>query len=115
MAAVTQAASPDPTRLGLDKPIYTISVAAEILAVHPRTLMMYEHLALVIPRRTPTNRRRYSQRDLITLQAIQRLTRGHGLNLQAARHVILLLQAIDRHRVPRPDFVAGVDIAHVRI
>ena len=115
MAAVTQAASPDPTRLGLDKPIYTISVAAEILTVHPRTLMMYEHLALVIPRRTPTNRRRYSQRDLITLQAIQRLTRGHGLNLQAARHVILLLQAIDRHRVPRPDFVAGVDIAHVRI
>jgi DNA-binding transcriptional MerR regulator len=76
---------------------------------------MYEHLALVVPHRTPTNRRRYSQRDLITLQAIQRLTKTHGLNLQAARHVIRLLQTLDRHRIPRPDFVTDVDIAHVRI
>ena len=51
----------------------------------------------------------------ITLQAIQRLTRTHGLNLNAARHVIRLLQTLDAHRVPRPDFVADVDIAHVRI
>ena len=115
MPAATHAASPEPTRLGLDKPIYTISVAAEILTVHPRTLMMYEHLGLVIPHRIPTNRRRYSQRDLITLRAIQRLTKTHGLNLQAARHVIRLLQTLDRHRIPRPDFVADVDIAHVRI
>jgi MerR family transcriptional regulator/heat shock protein HspR len=115
VAAASQAASPELTRLGLDKPIYTISVAAEILAVHPRTLMMYEHLALVVPHRTPTNRRRYSQRDLVTLQAIQRLTKAHGLNLQAARHVIRLLQTLDRHRIPRPNFVTDVDIAHVRI
>ena len=115
MAAASRAASPELTRLGLDKPIYTISVAAEILAVHPRTLMMYEHLALVVPHRPPTNRRRYSQRDLITLQAIQRLTKTHGLNLQAARHVIRLLQTLDRHRIPRPNFVTDVDIAHVRI
>ena len=48
-----RSAAPDPARLSLDKPIYTISVAAEILAVHPRTLMMYEHLGLVVPHRTP--------------------------------------------------------------
>jgi MerR family transcriptional regulator/heat shock protein HspR len=115
MASAPHPEGSPPSRLGLDKPIYTISVAAEILAVHPRTLMMYEHLGLVAPHRTPTNRRRYSQRDLITLQAVQRLTRGHGLNLNAARHVIRLLQTLDAHRVPRPDFVADVDIAHVRI
>jgi MerR family transcriptional regulator/heat shock protein HspR len=101
--------------LGLDKPIYTISVAAEILAVHPRTLMMYEHLGMVIPHRTPTNRRRYCQRDLLTLQAVQHLTRTHGLNLNAARDVIRLIQAIDAHRIPRPDLVADIDVAHVRI
>jgi len=113
VASVTRAG--DPGRLSLDKPIYTISVAAEILGVHPRTLMMYEHLALVVPRRTATNRRRYSQRDLLTLQAIQRLTRSHGLNLSAARHVIRLLQTLDAHRIPRPALVTGVDIAHVRL
>jgi MerR family transcriptional regulator/heat shock protein HspR len=115
VAAAPPASGSDPTRPSLDKPIYTISVAAEILAVHPRTLMMYEHLGLLVPHRTPTNRRRYSQRDLITLQAVQRLTRTHGLNLNAARHVIRLLQSLDAHGVPRPDFVADVDIAHVRI
>lgn len=77
--------------------------------------MMYEHLGLVVPHRTPANRRRYSQRDLLTLQAIQRLTRTHRLNLNAARYVIRLLQRLDAHRIPRPDFVADVDIAHVRI
>jgi hypothetical protein len=29
--------------------------------------------------------------------------------------VIRLLQTLDRHRIPRPDFVTDVDIAHVRI
>jgi len=46
------------TNISLDKPIYTISVASEILETHPRTLMMYEHLGLVVPKRTSTNRRR---------------------------------------------------------
>jgi len=45
----------------LDKPLYTISVASEILETHPRTLMMYEDLGLIEPYRTATNRRRYSQ------------------------------------------------------
>ena len=55
------------TNISLDKPIYTISVASEILETHPRTLMMYEHLGLVVPKRTSTNRRRFSQRDVMKL------------------------------------------------
>src|SRR5258708_27199120 len=79
---------PASTHVGLDKPIYTISVAAEILETHPRTLMMYEHLGLAVPHRPATNRRRYPQRDILTLQAIQRLTRHHGLNLNASKYII---------------------------
>jgi MerR family transcriptional regulator, heat shock protein HspR len=101
--------------LNLDKPLYTISVAAEILATHARTLMMYEHLGLVVPGRTATNRRLYSQRDIVTLSAIQRLTRGHGLNLTGARYVILCLQLLDAHGIPRPPELADVDIEHVRV
>ena len=41
----------------LDKPLYTISVASEILETHPRTLMLYEDVGLIEPFRTPTNRR----------------------------------------------------------
>jgi MerR family transcriptional regulator, heat shock protein HspR len=112
---VTAAAAPASAQVGLDKPIYTISVAAEILETHPRTLMMYEHLGLVVPHRTATNRRRYSQRDILTLQAIQRLTRHHGLNLNGARYVIQCLQLMDAHKVGRPDFLSDIDVTHVRL
>lgn len=113
--SATEVMSAESGRVGLDKPIYTISVAAEILETHPRTLMMYEHLGLVVPHRTATNRRRYSQRDVLTLQAIQGLTRKHGLNLNGARYVIQLLQRLDAHGIGRPDFLADVEVVHVRI
>ena len=101
--------------INLDKPLYTISVAAEILATHARTLMMYEHLGLVIPSRTATNRRLYSQRDIVTLSAIQRLTRGHGLNLVGARYLILCLQLLDANGIARPPELGDIDIEHVKI
>lgn len=102
-------------RMDLDKPIYTLSIAAEILEIHPRTLMMYEGLKLVVPQRTSTNRRRYSQRDLLTLQAIQRLTRGHGLNLNGARYVIQCLQLLDANGIQRLAELRDLNIEHVRI
>lgn len=101
--------------LDLDKPLYTISVAAEILASHPRTLMMYETMGLGVPDRTATNRRRYSQRDILTLSAIQRLTRQSGLNIAGARYVIKCLQLLDAHGIPRPPELAEIDIEHVRL
>ncbi len=111
-AELTQA---PPGRMDLDKPLYTLSIAAEILEIHPRTLMMYEALKLVVPQRTSTNRRRYSQRDLLTLQAIQRLTRGHGLNLNGARLVIECLRLLDEKGIARPGELREVNIEHVRI
>src|SRR4029077_313711 len=101
--------------LNLDKPLYTIGITAEILATHTRTLMMYEHLGLVVPSRTATNRRMYSQRDIITLGAIQRLTRGYGLNLISARFVILCLQLLDANAIPRPAELADIDVTHVKV
>ena len=101
--------------LNLDKPLYTIGITAEILATHTRTLMMYEHLGLVVPSRTATNRRLYSQRDIITLGAIQRLTRGYGLNLISARFLILCLQLLDANAIPRPAELTDIDVAHVKV
>jgi DNA-binding transcriptional MerR regulator len=114
-AASVAPRSATPAPMGLDKPIYTISVASEILETHPRTLMMYEHLGLVIPHRTSTNRRRYSQRDILTLQAIQRLTRHHGLNLNGARYVIQCLRLLDERAIRRPAFLDDIDVTHVRL
>ena len=93
----------DGSGVHLDKPIYTLSVASEILETHPRTLMMYEHLNMIKPRRTATNRRRYSQRDLMKLQAIQTLTRKHGVNLAGVRYILALLKTLQLSGLEPPD------------
>jgi MerR family transcriptional regulator, heat shock protein HspR len=78
----------------LDKPLYTISIASEILDTHPRTLMLYEEVGLITPFRTATNRRRYSQRDLRKLQVIQYLTRELTVNLAGVRCILGLFKAM---------------------
>src|ERR1700676_1803268 len=86
----------------VDKPLYTISVAAEILETHPRTLMLYEDANLIEPHRTTTNRRRYSQRDISKVQAIQHLTRERGVTLAGVRHILSLFEVMKKHRVEPP-------------
>src|SRR5437764_13660702 len=78
----------------MDKPLYTISVAAEILETHPRTLMLYEDAQLIEPHRTLTNRRRYSQRDISKVQVIQNLTREKGLTLAGVPQILRLCDRI---------------------
>jgi MerR family transcriptional regulator/heat shock protein HspR len=111
---VTRRAATD-TTLSLDKPIYTISVASEILQTHPRTLMMYEHLGLVIPKRTSTNRRRFSQRDIRKLQAIQTLTRVHGVNLNGARYVLRLLRILLDNGLQAPAELRDLDVKDLEV
>jgi MerR family transcriptional regulator, heat shock protein HspR len=105
---VTQPVSGTPW---MDKPIYTLSVAAEILATHPRTLMMYETVGLITPHRTATNRRRYTQRDVNKLQVVQNLTRRHGVNLAGVRHLLGLFTLLRKHEVELPDELRSIDVS----
>jgi MerR family transcriptional regulator/heat shock protein HspR len=73
-----------------DRARYMISVAAEIVGMHPQTLRIYEQKGLVRPKRTPGNTRLYSERDLERLQLIQRLTTELGLNLAGVERVLAL-------------------------
>ena len=73
-----------------DRPIYMISVAAELVGMHPQTLRMYEAKGLVRPQRTPGGTRRYSDADLERLRIIQRLTGELGLNLAGVELVLRL-------------------------
>lgn len=73
-----------------DRPRYMISVAAELVGMHPQTLRIYEAKGLVRPRRTPGNTRLYSERDLERLRSIQRLTTETGLNLAGVERVLAL-------------------------
>ncbi len=86
-----------------DRPRYTISVAAELVGMHPQTLRIYEQKGLVRPGRTPGGTRLYSDRDLERLRAIQRLTGELGLNLAGVHRVLALEDEIAalRARVER--------------
>jgi DNA-binding transcriptional MerR regulator len=101
--------------IDLDKPIYTLSVASEILETHPRTLMMYEQLNMIKPKRTVTNRRRYTQRDLLKLQAIQTLTRRHGVNLAGVRHILVLLKRLQEAGLESPDGLKDLDVTLLEV
>jgi MerR family transcriptional regulator/heat shock protein HspR len=73
-----------------DRPIYMISVAAELVGMHPQTLRMYETKGLVRPHRTPGATRLYSDADIVRLRVIQRLTSEVGLNLVGVELVLRL-------------------------
>jgi MerR family transcriptional regulator/heat shock protein HspR len=73
-----------------DRPMYMISVAAELLGMHPQTLRMYETKGLVRPHRTPGGTRLYSEADVERLRIVQRLTSELGLNLAGVELVLRL-------------------------
>jgi MerR family transcriptional regulator, heat shock protein HspR len=73
-----------------DRARYMISVAAELVGMHPQTLRIYEQKGLVRPKRTAGNTRLYSDLDLERLRLIQRLTTELGLNHAGVEHVLRL-------------------------
>jgi MerR family transcriptional regulator/heat shock protein HspR len=79
-----------------DRGRYMISVAAELVGMHPQTLRMYEQKGLVRPSRTSGNTRLYSESDLERLRLIQRLTSELGLNLAGVEMVLRLEDQLGR-------------------
>jgi MerR family transcriptional regulator, heat shock protein HspR len=81
-----------------DRPRYMISVAAELVGMHPQTLRIYESKGLLRPKRTGGNTRLYSEADLDRLRLIQQLTNELGLNLAGVEQVLRLQDEVQRMR-----------------
>lgn len=81
-----------------ERPRYMISVAAELVGMHPQTLRIYEQKGLVRPKRTAGNTRLYSEADVERLRLIQRLTTEIGLNLAGVEQVLHLEDELNRMR-----------------
>jgi len=81
-----------------DRPRYMISVAAELVGMHPQTLRVYESRGLIRPKRTGGNTRLYSEADLERLRLIQQLTNELGLNLAGVEQVMRLQDEMQRMR-----------------
>ncbi len=72
-------------------PKYMISIASEMLGLHPQTLRQYERLGLIVPSRVDGKNRLYSENDIEKLQFIKTLTQKQGVNL-AGVEIILNMQ-----------------------
>ena len=96
---------------------YMISVAADLVGMHPQTLRMYETKGLVRPQRTPGGTRLYSDADLERLKLVQRLTTELGLNLAGVEQVLRLEDELRRMqaRMERMERDLRAEIQNVQI
>ena len=98
MQNLNSSASELPQRIDNDAPVFVISVAAQLAAMHPQTLRTYDRMGLVSPRRTAKRGRRYSARDIARLRLIQRLSQDEGINLEGIRRILSMQDDIDELR-----------------
>ena len=78
-----------------NRPLYMISVAADLAGLHPQTLRIYESKGLVTPKRTRGNTRMYSQADVERLELISQLT-DEGINLAGVMRILDQRERMDK-------------------
>jgi MerR family transcriptional regulator/heat shock protein HspR len=85
------------------RPVFMISVAADLAAMHPQTLRMYERRGLIRPRRSSKSTRLYSLADVERLRRIQQLVAESGLNLAGVERVLEMEEQLEalQHRLDK--------------
>lgn len=96
---------PQKVRRTNQRPVYHISVVAEMVETHPQTLRLYERCGLVSPQRTRNNIRLYSEHDVDQVRRIQHLTQDLGVNLAGVEVVFKLLREMERLQSEVEEFV----------
>src|SRR3712207_630561 len=76
--------------------LFTISRLANLLAIHPQTLRLYERQGFIAPARTTGNTRLYSPQDVDRLRLILHLTRDLGVNLAGVEIILSMQRQLDR-------------------
>lgn len=78
--------------------VFFISVAAQMLGMHPQTLRKYERLGLVQPSRTIGSMRLYSHDELERLRLIKYLVDELGINLAGVQRLLSIAEVMQRIR-----------------
>ena len=84
--------------MGLEPNLFLISVAAEMLGMHPQTLRKYERLGLIQPTRTVGSMRVYSREEMERLRAIKHLVEESGINLAGVQRLLAVAEVMQRIR-----------------
>src|SRR5687768_11278925 len=84
--------------MATDSDLVFISMAAEMLGMHPQTLRKYERLGLVQPSRTIGSMRLYSKEELERLRMIKYLVDELGINLAGVQRLLSIVEVMQRIR-----------------
>ena len=82
--------------MALDQDLFLISIAAEMLDMHPQTLRKYERLGLIQPSRTVGSMRLYSRDELERLRLIKHLVDEVGINLAGVQRLLSIAEVMHR-------------------
>ena len=77
---------------------FLISMAADMLGMHPQTLRKYERLGLIQPSRSIGSMRLYSREELERLRLIKRLVDELGINLAGVQRLLTIAEVMQRIR-----------------
>jgi MerR family transcriptional regulator/heat shock protein HspR len=84
--------------MALEPELYFISIAADMLGMHPQTLRKYERLGLIRPSRTIGSMRLYAREEIERLRLIKQLVDGHGINLAGVQRLLAVAEVMQRIR-----------------
>ncbi|KPK92538.1 hypothetical protein AMJ80_06545 [bacterium SM23_31] len=73
------------------EPIFPIGVAAKMVGVSPSTLRMYETEGLLIPYKTTTKMRLFTEEDLDWIRYIRSLIKKDKLSVEGIRRILSLI------------------------
>lgn len=76
--------------------VFFISMAAQMLGMHPQTLRKYERLGLVQPSRTIGSMRVYSRDEMERLRLIKSLVDEAGINLAGVQRLLSIAEIMQR-------------------
>jgi len=89
-------AAETPTDMNIGDDLFFISMAAELLGMHPQTLRKYERLGLVQPARTIGSMRLYSAAEIARLRLIKDLVEDAGVNLAGVQRLLAVAEGLQR-------------------
>ncbi|HEY0308548.1 MAG TPA: helix-turn-helix transcriptional regulator [Acidobacteriaceae bacterium] len=84
---------------------YMISAVAEMYAIHPQTLRLYEREGLLRPSRSEGNTRLYTDEDLERLEFILNLARDLGVNIAGIAIVLQMRERMEAMSLQMGEFV----------
>ena len=85
-----------------------ISAVAEMYAIHPQTLRLYEREGLLRPSRSEGNTRLYTDEDLERLEFILNLARDLGVNIAGIAIVLQMRERMEAMNQQMSEFMKYV-------